>query len=456
MPLGSGPIIWVDNSCPTNGDGTTDDCDDGESGPFNDLHLALAAAEPGNTVQILQGTGDYVTNHMGDYRPHVDGGFHIEAPMGSTDPITIRSAPGHQPRFANCAIDDFENYCPNPTFTARGGRIVFDDLTIQGGIVIRGDGAVTRSRLSKGYEPQGDGNIGAIKVINPGGWETAHVGPFRNNYFHDFHGLETSAFTGSWIYIFHSRDVVIEYNTFEGFEYTGGHGALVDKHSHSENLIFRYNLIIDGKAGPLGNQTDFQSYGNVIHCGGDTRSAMEVANGDQFHNTVVDCTVGLYVNQEDPRYPERLGTRDGELYNNIFADIHDANLRRWEPWDEEPDYFTGLERIDFNAYTPGRYFWWMHSHYGISWQEWQEGIAEEFGFDQNSAELVCEFRDPAAHDYRLVPGSVCTSFGREGGVTTGDPVELGAFAVTDCVGHLCYPGASFIPYDSSWRAAALQ
>ena len=454
LPLGSGPIVWVDNSCPTNGDGSSEDCDAGESGPYNDLHVALADAEAGQTIQIKEGTGSYVTTNLGDYTPRADGGFHIHPLTDSTDPITIRPAPGHNPILANCAVDDFENYCPNPTFTAGGARIVFDGLTIQGGIVIRGDVAVTRSRLSKGWEPEGDGNIGTIKVMMPGGWETANVGPFRNNYFHDLHGLETSAFTAAWIYIFHSRNIVVEYNTFEGFEYSGGQGALLDKHSHSENLVFRYNLIIDGKGGAFGNQADFRSYGNVIHCGVQGRAAMEIANADQFHNTVVDCSSALYVTREDERYPERQGTRDGELYNNIFDTIHDANLRRWEPTGEEPEYFTGLEHIDFNAYTPDRYFWWLHNHYGISWQEWQEGIAADFDFDQNSDELICEFLDAAAHDYRLQPGSACTTFGREGGVDSGEPVELGAFAVTDCVGHQCYPGASYIPYDPSWRTGS--
>ena len=470
LPLVSARDIWVDNSCQVNGNGNTQTC--GSNGPFHDLHDALAAVQPGDTVLIKNGTGAYVTNNVGvpwddgRHRPHVGGGFHLSVPPGG-EPVRITSAPGHFPLIANCAANDFETFCPVPTFsTGGGGRIIFDRLHIQGGIIIRSAVSVINSRLSKGYEPEGDGNLGVIKIIHGANWD---VGPIRNNYFHDLYA-PNNPYTKTWIYVFHSENLLIEYNTFEGWEAPRGAGAYLDKHSHSINLTFRYNLIINGRGGPKGADAQIHAYGNVIHCGDQPPSdpsrlqagsgdGLEISGGVQRHNTVVNCRAGYYVHPEDSeRYPEREGTRAGQLYNNIFNNIYEGIQRIWEPHSplQPSDYFTGLEHIDFNAYTPNRRFFWTFAHYGQTWSEWRDGVAADFGFDENSAELECAFRDPANHDYRLVPGSACTTFGRVGGVSSGAPIELGAFGVTACVGHLCGPGSGFVPYDSSWRTAVGQ
>ncbi len=434
LPLVSARDIWVDNSCPINGDGTTQYCSDGTSGPFNDLHDALYAVQGGDTVLIKEGSGPYITNHPGNWEEarerYWDPGFFMHVNPSNTEVTTITNAPGHNPVIASCALYPENNHCEIPAMTLRYGPILVDNITVYGGLVILGDAEIINSRFSRAFET--GSNAGMLKLQGPSQGVVV-----RNNYFYDLHPIPTNPFTAGFIYSIEAVDILMEYNTFERYLNEGGSAAYVDKR-FSYNATFRYNLMLDGNGGARGGS--LTSYGNVFHCrAGATNTGFYMAHGDFYHNTLVNCAHAYDV---WPLGGNTLPT--GDVYNNIFAGITESTVifRRDPPGDiEDPSlWFIGGGTVDYNAHTPQATFAtrWSRS---MSFSDWRT----IYDLDHNSALMSCEFVDSANHDYRLVPGSACASFGRVGGVSSGSVVELGAFAITDCVGHLCSPGSGYVP-----------
>ncbi len=422
FPLVSARTIWVDNSCAENGNGNTEVC--GSNGPFNDLHDALRAVSTGDTVMIKEGAGPYITNNLGDLDESTgiywDPGFFMQTHPWPTEWTTIRSAPGHRAVIASCSTSVTE-WCEIPALNLRWDYIHVHNLTVIGGLNVLGVTLIENNTFFRGQGT--DGNFALVKIGGRRDENDVLItrgSIVRHNHFMDVPTLPYHQATQAFMYSIKQLDLIIEYNTMERYHSPGGWGGYIDKR-HSYGTVFRYNVLRDTMGGAFGNEVDV--IGNLIVCresGSTGGFQLGPGPGVMAHNTVVGCEAGWVASS---------GGQQGTIYNNIFHQMQHANMRTG--YATNP--FSPSMFIDHNIYTPERYYAWIEQWYVEvdSFAEWRS----VYGFDAHSVEAECDFID--TDWYRLVPGSMCSSFGRVGGVPSGAAVAAGYEGVTDCVGHLC-------------------
>jgi hypothetical protein len=418
-PFVYGADYYVDNSCPINGDGSTDDCANGASGPFNDLQNAIDVLQAGDTLYIMQGTGVYATNNDCDGWAHSCGGFHVQKQGTAENPVRITTYPNHDPLITNC--DELSNtyYCEVPTFTTGNGQhTIFDGLRIQGAIWMRGQAPwaeyvgnqVLNSEFTVGWTQPGDNNWAAIYL------QAQRNVTIRNNYIHSVENLASQS-GQAFIKVFWTDGVLIEYNTFSNPDLEAG---VINEKNTAANVTTRFNLFnLTETPFQYQHTTNSHAYGNVYI------AKPSLYNGCMFlglrpdssvfnhHNTYYGCWQGIIWQGETLPF-------SATIYDNIFAGITDMTLY-WHSSYIGPQ--TG-EFHDYNMFTPGNPF--VVPAGSLTLQQYRD----EYGFELNSQMYECEFVNASAGDFRLAESSPCLNASSTGG-------EVGAYAMTDCVGHLC-------------------
>ena len=399
-------------------------------GPFNDLQDAFDALQAGDTLYIMQGTGNYVTSEEAFSIIHTSG--------TAENPIRITSYPGHNPLLVNCALNsDTDFHCPHPTiFVYFSSHIIFDRLQIQGSLRMRnglidpphGHLTVINSDLRTGWEGVNEGNWAPLRL------EGIHTVYVANNTFRDLNippqgGTHTSA---TYIMMFAVRNVLIEYNDFENKITSHGPGGIYDKGSADGLLVRRNHFHHAGMGYHMGGQphggvemrnTLFTE--NLITCPQGEQSIARFGNNGLnrgfTHNTGVNCRNSYSgINHgllELNRY----------FYNNLAAGTTNHN---WEWYNDEtfgPQ--EGRDIWDFNVYTPGRPF----HIYPVPGFNSNFAQYQAHGHEPNSQAIDCNVDSTG----RFPPSSPCQTAGRVGGVPTGAIVPVGAFAFTDCLGRGC-------------------
>lgn len=427
-----GATYYVDGACEINGNGLADGCagSSGGAGAFLDPQSCFSAVLAGETCYIKNGTGAYITN----YDPGVSeswyrGGFHVDHSGTAGNPITIQNYPGENPWLAACDTSG-TSWCGNPTITAPDkSYIIFDGLHVRGAFYLIGihEGIVVRNNeVTMGWGG-GDGNWDGIR-IQPG--ETWHQNGgingtiVKNNYLHDLtiaNGVTQSG--GSCIKLYYNTETIVEYNTCKNYAINGA--GIDDKASGIRNIL-RYNYMENLPYGIRINNNHLprtigvKVYGNIFNASfdgevGGVLLSSQIESVEIYNNTTYNSSSGLYMTDS--------GVQGAFHYNNIISNSTNVNMI----W-----YNNAIPVLsDYNAFTPNKQYR-SPSGWNSSLTDYQRASR----LDSHSSETNCQFINPSI-DFHLNNTSPCKTAGRTGGVSTGTVVELGAYGVTDCVGHTC-------------------
>ena len=426
--------FYVDASCAVDGNGRADQCAtspggagawngtvSGASGGVQNCFNTLVA---GDTCFIKNGTYRTTWN-TGDVR--LGGGFHPMNSGTATSKITYRNYPGHRPVLINCT-DGTQVECSHQTISANGqGHIIYDGLTVVGSFYLINSAMSTRPieirncDISVGWF--GDGNWSGIYSENwTGNW-------FHHNLVHHIRPAPNAIQSGAGIKLYSSVSSIVEFNTIENFDHSRVAG--LDDKQDSQNSMFRYNYFhnLASEGIRINNQNRFfpsvrgtKVYGNI------------------FHTTGAGVTLVLNIT-------------DFEIYNNVFYDVGHAigaatgSVTGVRIYNNITSVVNRGENLNLSLYggtVPAM------SDYNV-WQSAKgyrvgSGIHSSLStyrsahpsLEANSREIGCMF--VSADDFHLQSTSPCRNTGRVGGTSSGSPVDLGAYAVTACVGHLCGGG----------------
>jgi hypothetical protein len=446
---------YVDRSCANNGNGLADQCASSSGGPgaFNgDIgpqSCLNTATLPGDRCLIKNGT--YITtNDRGTNGGNrINGGYYFPASGTAGNPITIRNYPGHTPILAACSYPQSTSvWCRHPTITLNNQQYVtVDGLRVVGAIFFRyspssGCGSCRRgiviqnNDISSGWEDPSDGNWAQIRL------EYLTGAIVRNNRIHDSIKINFSGFGGSGIKMFSAINSIIENNTIESNTGCAPCNGIDDK-ADSINNHHRYNLIkgdhvmkecvrIQNQRGQVGGDSrGTEIYGNVCV---DTEGAIEflglIDDIKAYNNTIYGWFSGTSSATGD--------VAAAQTYNNIIVMPTSGGANtRW--------FGAGIPVLsDYNAFTAGRSYRYASTIYS-SLTAVRAGTAIE----DHSAEVDCQFVNAAAFDFHLQAGSPCRAGGpnggRVGGLSSGAPVELGAYGITNCVGACLTSGPPSAP-----------
>jgi hypothetical protein len=459
--LASDSNYYVSNACQYDGNGLTPACatSAGGSGARNNLQAFLnnTTLQPGDTVFIRAGSGDYITSNTGggNYRA---AGFNIKGTGASGSPITIRSYPGETPTLASCANGTgTDATCSHATVTATNtGYLRITGLKIRGGIRLDMDDQGTHQGyvVDNNEILQGAGGGGNWSALFLGHMTAAWV---YRNYIHDISPFSDygyySSDAGSCLKLYTAVNSMVEWNTFDNCSNTtGAIGAAVHDKQDAVDNIYRYNKVTGvTKSGWL-----FQAQ----------KSVYDAVNGLQIHHNLIvasSASVACFSIQQDY-------VKDYALYNNtciasegmaIWGDGHTVtpftaktynNIYYVSNSNEHSYYASAIPVLgDYNVYTASKQwcFWSADRNctpvYSVADLR-TLATNNRSSYAQNSSALTYSasafgFVSASTGDYRLTPGSQARMFGRVGGVSSGATVDAGCFeGPIQCVGHLCPSG----------------
>jgi len=424
---------YIDGSCGANGNGRGDGCasTSGGTGAWRDPQSCFTAVRAGDICYIKNGT--YYTSNQGSGDPSESGGFAVGGSGSSGAPITIRNYPGHSPLLANCNVSatDYSS-CARPTITAQNQQYVtIQGLRIEGGIWIYGAdwsvgngsrGIVLQDlEITQGWGEVADGNWAAIFLAGVTG------AVVKNNYIHDVSVLSSGGqqSSGSAIKLYFSTDSTVELNTIRTVNISESQAGGIDDKDQAVRNTIRYNWVEDIntciRINSGYNSTGERIYGNVCIA---QQRGYPARPGIRFLVNITDLEA---YNNTFYGFGQGALTEVGPISNarlyNIFANISTNNLEL---------YNFSSPTLRYNAYTPGRRFYFVGTNYS-SLSAMQGGT----GLETGSAEVDCQFVS-AGSDFHLRSGSPCAGAGRS---SSGAAVDRGAYGVTSCVGRNCQPGA---------------
>ena len=443
--------FYVDASCPIDGNGRADQCATSAGGPgawngtvsdaAGGVQNCFNTLVAGDTCFIKNGT--YRTTWRGnDYR--VTGGFHPANSGTASNKITYRNYPGHRPVLINC-LDGAVVECSHQTVGANGqGHIVYDGLTVIGSFYLLNTSMSSRSIEIKNCDISvgwfGDGNWSGIYLERwDGNW-------IHHNYIHDIIPAPGAQQSGTGIKHYTSINTIVEFNTIDNLPVRGNG---IDGKYDAVNNIYRFNVLRNIR----GYGTEFNSYSPA--------NVSQPGSGAIYGNLFINVSTGIA--------PIR-NISSLDVYNNTFYNVREmyyqpqdgssfSNFRQWNNVVANLD--TGGERKLTNFYGPAAP---QLSDFNV----WQSGFGFSYAavyysnlanvqsarnIDRNSQVASCGFTNPAAGDFTIPAGNVCKTAGRVGGVASGAVVEVGAYGVTQCVGHTCN-GSSTPPPPSATPAPA--
>jgi hypothetical protein len=134
----------------------------------------------------------------------------------------------------------------------------------------------------------------------------------------------------------------------------------------------------------------------------------------------------------DSRVLRGVEFHDNIVLNPVANGYGVQNMRiqgnNWNVRNTAPAY-----QMDYNVYAPSGNYYECTSNCGACTQRTDSDLASwkaGSGLDVHSIESACSFANLAGGDFHITPGSTCKSVSSTGG-------EVGAYGVTNCVGHLC-------------------
>jgi hypothetical protein len=425
---------FVDEGCEHMGDGLSDECaaSTGAPGRFNELQTALESLEAGDTLHL----------HPGDYFRDVEGRdsggiYTMEASGTAERPIVITAADrSTMPTIHSCDPSE-PSHCPMPALAVYGDHAIVDHLAIRGRVQVWGATASVMQYLecTHGWGACGDGNWSCLRI------ESCTDCIAHHNYVHDIAGdgfggacppgVSTDfPDRGAGLKEFQSEGTIWEFNTV-----TRAPRWAYDLHRNSENTTLRFNdfAAFPGDAIRIHRTRNVFLYGNVMVArdaepgtcinvwGRNERVEAEPHVAEVHHNTCVGANTGISVQGEVPSL------------------VHDNVVQGLRSGAEDPRNVvvaSDASELSNNAYdSAGNYrrITYEDSTWSESLAEWQS----REGWDAESVETEggsCAFTMPPSGDgepYDVrASGGVCATLARDGG-------EVGAFGVTDCVGHRC-------------------
>lgn len=426
---------YVDGSCANNGNGRADQCasSSGGAGAYKDPQSCLDAMVAGDNCLIKNGT--YTTNYDGP-DPRETGGYHFTSSGNSSNWITLKNYPGHSPLLQNCASTAVA--CTHPTLTtAYHNYIIIEGLRIQGGMALMSgsypntkNGLIVRNNeITVGWMPFNDGNWSGIFLSD---WSAPHI---HHNYIHDIAmpsgGNGSSASCQKWYQIDNGID---EYNTCKRNTVSSSQAGGVDDKARPVNNIHRYNWIEDvNVCFRINNQLVGQNvsiYGNVCAntAGAFVWLIQNVTGLNIYNNTAYNVGRDLYVDGGDARITQL------NWYNNILK-LSPTGTNNVEMYNAGVNPFSVA---NYNSYTSGFPYRAPNGSWYSTLAAFRSAVGG--GVEANSSETsggACSFVDPSNGDYHLQPVSTCKLFGKIGGIASGAAVDLGAYGLVNCVGHLC-------------------
>lgn len=380
----------------------------------------------GDTVLVKSGTYDVSTGGTWS-KPAI-------TPANSGQPgrpITFKAHPGHS------VVLDAKNVIGNPAI----GSSARDYIAIEGftiinpgdkGIVVMGEstrvkGVVIQSNTISGvWRPDHD-NTDGIRI------EDASYTVVRNNRIYDVrNGAATH--NAAAIKLYQADHTLVENNEIYDVE-----AGIYDKQQGEFNTfrrnaihecgIIAINFAWDG-SGP--DAHDNQAYENVIYncplgLAVTATDGGRIYNTSIYNNTVVNYTqAGLSLPGGGQTYPSN--TR---FWNNIFYRLAQPGAVDFFTYDDPPGsiglsdcnlFAIGL-RAQVGRYATDKTF--------TSLPSWRAS----YGWDTNSLVADPLFVNMTANDFRLQPRSPAHGAGRTGGVSTGAPVNIGAYTTgTELIG----------------------
>jgi hypothetical protein len=190
------------------------------------------------------------------------------------------------------------------------------------------------------------------------------------------------------------------------------------------NNVHRFNYIEGALAQAIRINNQLQSrgtqvYGNIINKNRDGVDLLQGIEGvDIYNNTFHDVGFGYGSRQAD--------VRNVRVWNNIVGMVRSINTLF---------YFGVCPTLgDYNAYQTDMRFRLCNGLFRSL-----SDLRRATGLERSSRVVDCRFIDAAAGDFRLQPSSPCKTAGRAGGSPGGAQMELGAYGLTNCVGHRCDP-----------------
>lgn len=483
---------YVDNSCVTNGNGSTTTC--GASGPFNDLQSALDTAAADDVFIIRNnGGGDYVTTSGSGYSSAV--GFSVGASGTSGHPITIRNYVGERPILRACTsasttlaacnratITAFnQSYvvitsdsCPSSGSPSMGLHvyglvILYDDGTTEG--TMANGNEVSCTEVERGYSTVDDGNWSAI-------WTQGQLGvTIRRNYIHD---IEVETLTGpggqssrAGIKTFQTSNSTISNNTIDGVAPSSSSqfGVGIDCKADCVTVTMHSNdirnvsicLRVENQETGTGPYTTNGATGSVFRNSLCVSSASSVRGGVRFeggritdiaiyNNTFVDFIYGLEETHPQPVPDTTPPCGSITHYNNAYYNTTDLHIDLSDSSGVECTFTLSDYNIYGTAASSPRYKYAGASNTLANYQS-------ASGFDAASTELAeasFGFTNAAGGDYTLGAMSALQSAGRVGGSgSTAEDVGAYTDSIT-CIGHLCGAAASPGPIKTLPRVGPLR
>lgn len=408
----SGPALaatyYVDQGHPNASDSNPGTAEDS---PWLTLARAMTVTA-GDTVYVKNGIykeSNSVVYHRPAIRPRHGG--------TASAPVAFRAFPGHQPVVTvTVALGGGNDYVIWDGFTSSTGTttvgsryFVYGSKSdpVEGFILenctIHGTPISTSSQKVPGD------NYPGIFAQHTGN------GTIRNCVIRDFAFTDSHGVNAAGILLYFNRNLLVEHN-----EIYRTNVAIFDKAAGEFN-VFRNNYIHDvfntgilfacfghDQAPCRGSEI----YQNVIAnarkgglaIGNDTVPHIPFHDFRVYNNTIHNVPIAI-----------SNGTTPGlRLWNNILSATESAMLLRNVP--------TDIALSDFSDFHPAARFASERTTYATL-SMWQRGT----GLDRHSIRQDPLFADPGAGDHRLRPDSPARGAGREGGVATGAPVDMGAY-----------------------------
>lgn len=372
-----------------------------EDAPWLTLARAMTVVAS-DTVYVKRGSyahGNSVHNGQAWLRP---------ASSGRPDArIAFRAVPGHQVVLeASISGGVHNNYVTWDGFTLAPGTYV----RLYGASSNRIVGTILENlTIQRGPIPVREGNYDGIFL------QYTSQTVIRNSMIRDVYYSDSHFVNASGIKLYFNDRALIEHN-----EIYRTNVAIFDK-AGGEFNVFRNNHI-----------HDVFNTGIVFACFGHDHAPCR--GGEIYQNVIATARkVGLAIGndvvphirfQDFKVYNNTIhnvpvaisnGTTPGlGLWNNILSATESAMLLRNVP--------TDIALSDFSNFYPAARFASERTTYATL-SMWQRGTE----LDRHSIRQDPLFTSPLTGDFRLQPASPARGTGREGGVTTGTPVDMGAY-----------------------------
>ncbi|MGE0080107.1 MAG: nitrous oxide reductase family maturation protein NosD [Thiohalomonadaceae bacterium] len=376
-----------------------------ESAPWKTLYrVNQANLQPGDTVIVKPGVYEMTTG--GTWASPI---INPKNSGTANNPITFRAVPRHQAILRNA---------PNPILGSNGrDHIVIDGFFVKnvygkGMVVYNADGVVIQNNIIEHVWSQSNGdNTDGIRV------ELANGTIVRNNEIRDIDNGAHLHYNAAGVKLYNASNSIIENNEI----YDAGAGVY-DKTGGKSNHI-RRNYMHD-----CGSGLRFHS-----------KSSEPTANVEMYQNVVNKCEIGfavtdsvdttlrvynnVFANSLESAFKAPVGTTGGRhrIYNNIIYGPKAGSIALYAYEDPMVTMLT-----DYNLYVGepvfhiGRY---KTNRSFNSLAAYQAGT----GRDTHSFVGDAAFVNAAKADFRLNNWSVAKNAGRVGGVSSGAPIDMGAY-----------------------------